>query len=69
MKKLNQKLITFSLMLMGLFITPAFVNAQVKDTGTVVNDISFTDIKGNTTNLYDYLAQGYMVVIGSIKAR
>lgn len=55
-----KQLLTLTLILtMGLF---SQVKAQLPP-GAIAPDFTLTDIEGNTHNLYDYLAQGKMVVL------
>jgi hypothetical protein len=67
MNKLRQKLVILGIIFLGILIRPSYIHAQyapgIIDTGTVVYDMTFTDINGVETNLYDYLDQGYMVVV------
>ncbi len=65
MNQFFKKILAFNVMIAAIWAMPSPGNAQeqIIDTGTVVENMTFTDIKGNKINLYEYLAQGYMVVL------
>lgn len=66
MNTLKKTLVACALLILGAMTRPLSMNAQfaqLVDTGTVIPDISFTDINNNKFRLYEYLDQGYTVVI------
>lgn len=57
-----KRLITSALALTAAFFVSNTASAQLQD-GSIAPDFTATDINGNTHHLYDYLDQGYSVVM------
>lgn len=66
MKKTKQAMLALGIMIVSVCSNPfsGFAqSAQLVDTGTVISNIDFTDINGRAFTLYDYLDEGYTVII------